>query len=860
MSFTDNIKKNLINRNDFTILFVPVFFIIIIFLLFWHTIDSFHHQKKEYIIADLVHNQESLIQFIIKQSFVDKNSSIHSQEMARKKLLEVSRLLAHGGIGYSPFEPNKTHYLKTVKDKRLKKGFQLLEKKIQSWLSMVKETDLLSQTDPKFLELKEKVLSEGEDLTIDIKRINHHLMDHVKEEMSESVNLYIKIIVLGFIIGLLSAYKVIKIKRDLQDEIKQHKITNSRVSKYEHELEKMVEDRTNRLMNALSKIREEDLIRREIEKEMKTSEKRYRQLIEFSPLGILVIYNEKIMYSNALGAEILAVSTTDRIIGQKISDVILPYFKNNLEAIIERVTKHKEEVFWNEEKYVRPDGSNIYMDIMASLVVDDDIEGIQLILRNVTQRKALNDEVYRLATAAEQAAESIVITNIDAEILYVNPAFERSTGYKKEEVIGQSPRLLKSGKHDALYYKTLWDTITVGKVWTGELINKRKNGSLYYEQTSIAPVKDENGTIINFVATKQDITQKIILEKALMSSEKRLKNILVSSPDIILLITPEYIVDEIFTGRDDLLWIPKGSIVGRSLEDLLPIKIFTVVEEHLNKALDDTKPVEFKFQMDINRIEKHFSGLISLVQNEVLESKSNFMVVLRDETEQNKSKLLQEDVERIIRHDLKNPLNGILGYCDLLKADEINTDQLQAVTIIESCGRKMINMIDSSLNLYKIETGTYLFKPEKINLVELLHNIDHEFASYKRRGKHLEYWLDGVKLSWSENYPIVGEPLLLETMFSNLLKNALDAHYKNSPVSVTIYGQEFHQIDIHNSGVIPEEIKDRFFEKYTTSGKKDGTGLGTYTAKLITELHGGQISYESSKDHGTNITILIPKF
>ncbi|MDH5682342.1 MAG: PAS domain S-box protein, partial [Spirochaetota bacterium] len=484
MSFTDNIKKNLINRNDFTILFVPVFFIIIIFLLFWHTIDSFHHQKKEYIIADLVHNQESLIQFIIKQSFVDKNSSIHSQEMARKKLLEVSRLLAHGGIGYSPFEPNKTQYLKTVKDKRLKKGFQLLEKKIQSWLSMVKETDLLSQTDPKFLELKEKVLSEGEDLTIDIKRINHHLMDHVKEEMSESVNLYIKIIVLGFIIGLLSAYKVIKIKRDLQDEIKQHKITNSRVSKYEHELEKMVEDRTNRLMNALSKIREEDLIRREIEKEMKTSEKRYRQLIEFSPLGILVIYNEKIMYSNALGAEILAVSTTDRIIGQKISDVILPYFKNNLEAIIERVTKHKEEVFWNEEKYVRPDGSNIYMDIMASLVVDDDIEGIQLILRNVTQRKALNDEVYRLATAAEQAAESIVITNIDAEILYVNPAFERSTGYKKEEVIGQSPRLLKSGKHDALYYKTLWDTITVGKVWTGELINKRKNGSLYYEQTS----------------------------------------------------------------------------------------------------------------------------------------------------------------------------------------------------------------------------------------------------------------------------------------------------------------------------------------------------------------------------------------
>jgi PAS domain S-box-containing protein len=135
-------------------------------------------------------------------------------------------------------------------------------------------------------------------------------------------------------------------------------------------------------------------------------------------------------------------------------------------------------------------------------------------------RARLVQAYQRLFTAIEQTAESVVITDTKGSILYVNPAFERVSGYSQAEVIGQNPRMLKSGKQDAAFYEELWATITAGKVWQGRLINKKKDSRLYTEDATISPVRNKNGIIINYVAVKRDITRELELEAQYHQAQK----------------------------------------------------------------------------------------------------------------------------------------------------------------------------------------------------------------------------------------------------------------------------------------------------------------------------------------------------
>src|ERR1035441_7256908 len=113
-----------------------------------------------------------------------------------------------------------------------------------------------------------------------------------------------------------------------------------------------------------------------------------------------------------------------------------------------------------------------------------------------------------LAAATDQAAEAIVITDRDGSILYVSPAFTRMTGYSSQEAIGQNPRLMKSGRQDPAYYRSLWETIRAGGVWKGELVNQRKDGTTYAEEMTIAPVRDSRADIVLYIAFKKDVTER----------------------------------------------------------------------------------------------------------------------------------------------------------------------------------------------------------------------------------------------------------------------------------------------------------------------------------------------------------------
>ena len=130
----------------------------------------------------------------------------------------------------------------------------------------------------------------------------------------------------------------------------------------------------------------------------------------------------------------------------------------------------------------------------------------------IAERKRTEEARARLVTAVEQAAEAIVITDANAIMLYANPAFEKITGYTRQEAHGQNPRLLKSGQHDAEFYRRMRAVLTAGGVWRGHLINRRKDGTLYEEDATISPVRNAAGAIVNYVAVKRDVSREVELE------------------------------------------------------------------------------------------------------------------------------------------------------------------------------------------------------------------------------------------------------------------------------------------------------------------------------------------------------------
>ncbi|MBN2233070.1 MAG: PhnD/SsuA/transferrin family substrate-binding protein [Deltaproteobacteria bacterium] len=167
---------------------------------------------------------------------------------------------------------------------------------------------------------------------------------------------------------------------------------------------------------------------------------------------------------------------------------------------------------------------------MAPLPCNGKFLGMVESFRDVSSRVRAEQARYRLERAVEQAGEAIVITDAEGVIQYVNPAFERITGYRREEALGQNPRLLQSGEHDRAFYENLWQTLLRGETWQGELVNRNKNGEIYYEDATISPIYDQERRLINFIAVKRDVTKLKRSQQALQESEEYHRGLFNDSP------------------------------------------------------------------------------------------------------------------------------------------------------------------------------------------------------------------------------------------------------------------------------------------------------------------------------------------
>jgi PAS domain S-box-containing protein len=256
------------------------------------------------------------------------------------------------------------------------------------------------------------------------------------------------------------------------------------------------------------------------ERSLKESEEQLREIFEGSKDGILLadVESRKFYTDNQASCDMLQHSL-DEIRQLGVSDI---HPEEDLPWILEgfdRQARQEIEVL-NDTPVKRKDGSVLWAEISANPVTISGKTYLKGNFRDVTERRKAEERLTLLGMAVDQAAEGIVITDTEGRIEYVNPSFERMTGYLQKEAVGQNMRILKSGKQDEMFYKNMWETISRGEVWRGRFTNKKKDRTLYEEEAVISPVRNASGKIVHFVAGKRDITRDVILQKQVQTAQR----------------------------------------------------------------------------------------------------------------------------------------------------------------------------------------------------------------------------------------------------------------------------------------------------------------------------------------------------
>jgi PAS domain S-box-containing protein len=258
--------------------------------------------------------------------------------------------------------------------------------------------------------------------------------------------------------------------------------------------------------------------RERLETALRESEANYRALVESSADAILLTAPDGRVFAANPAACRLFGRTEEEICRLGRAGVVDTGDPRLAAALEER---RRTGRFVGALRFRRADGSLFEGELSSTVFRDrSGEERTSMVIRDLSARKHAEAERERLRTAIEQAGECVIITDPAGTIQYVNPAFEAVTGYPRVEVLGQSPRLLKSGRQDAAFYRNLWAAITGGRTWQGRFVNKRKDGTFYTEEATISPVRDAAGNILSFVAVKRDITDQLELQERLLQAQK----------------------------------------------------------------------------------------------------------------------------------------------------------------------------------------------------------------------------------------------------------------------------------------------------------------------------------------------------
>ncbi len=311
-----------------------------------------------------------------------------------------------------------------------------------------------------------------------------------------------------------------------------------------------------------------------------------------------------------------------------IGTSFISWFPKDAQSTITKILKDslKENVEWGKGSFeLHPQGSAkpIKVDMRVRKLNNN-------LVVTLIDKSWLYDILGKLnivQSAVENMAEGLVITDINGTIIFVNPGFTKMTGYSEEEAIGQNPRILKSGKHDKKFYENLWNTILSGNIWRGSLINRRKDGTLYWEEMTIVPVKDSRGKITNFVAVKRDVTDRKMLEEEIRKKEEYYRKIFNMSNDGIFL--------ETLDGKLVDLNDAAAKMLGYKREELLKLGLDAIVpEEQKNNIKGIVNTLLKKGFVRVEVLNKHKKGYLVPLELSMsllnIENRNLVLIIARD--------------------------------------------------------------------------------------------------------------------------------------------------------------------------------------------------------------------------------------
>ncbi|MBI4324897.1 MAG: PAS domain S-box protein [Chloroflexi bacterium] len=598
--------------------------------------------------------------------------------------------------------------------------------------------------------------------------------------------------------------------------------------------------------------------RKQAEEALRASEERYRTLAEAAHDMIFIINRDgTIQYVNSFAAWKFQLQP-ESMIGKRREVFFPPEIADQQGANLQKVFAAGLPVYV-EEIASFPHGK-VWLGTWLVPVRNKDEEVIAVLgsSRDITERQRV-DQALRLQSAALESADNgVVITDRAGAIVWCNPAFTRLTGYSAAEVAGRNPRLLKSGQHDQPFYQKMWGTILAGKVWRGELVNRRKNGSFYTQELTITPVRDWRGEISHFVAIQQDITTRKQMEMELRQSRQRFELIFQSNPAAIGISTVaegRYLdVNESFL---ELTGFSREEVIGQTAAALGlwvdPEQRVRLVE--LLQEKGSVQNYEARFRAKSGKI----IDVLASVELMQLGLEPCLIFINIDITERKilEAKLRQsQKLESIgtlaggVAHDFNNILTIIQGHANYVLAEEnLAAEMAESLQQICAASERAANLTRQLLTFSRQQ-------PMQTRLIDLNEAVSNLTKMLRR--------IIGEDIALEVNFaphlpPILADVGMMEQVLLNLAVNARDAMPQGGRLIITTESTladatlirrqpaatagDVVRLTVRDTGSgIGPEVLPRIFEPFfTTKEVGKGTGLGLATVHGIVQQHQGWV-------------------
>jgi PAS domain S-box-containing protein len=476
-------------------------------------------------------------------------------------------------------------------------------------------------------------------------------------------------------------------------------------------------------------------------------------------------------------------------------------------------------------------------------------------------------EKYR--SLVQNVRSVILRVDMDGSISFCNEYAENFFGYAPGELIGRplvGTLIPERGPEGEVMKRQLLKVLRAPLSHPrAETMAVRKNGDMVWVSWSNAPVSAPDGRMVELLCVGTDITERKRMEEALRQSERQYRLLAENVRDVIWGTDADLHLTFVSRSESEMRGYAPTDVLGRHVSEFLSgpsrgrlaeaVDILKAMPRVAGQAPSSIHDLEF-LRADGSTI--WLETRLGLLLNEGGDI-VGILGVGRDITDRKLAEALREDVERMARHDLKTPLGAVVGLPgEIRRLGRLSEAQLGMLHTIEEAGETMLGLINRSLDLFKMERGTYSLDRSDVDVLQLFERIKTELRCILRE-KGISVGIE-VKGDLPDAGVVVpAEEELFRSMAANLLLNALQASPEGGSVTVTLELADSLTMVFNNRGEVPSDIRETFFEKYTRSESSSGTGLGTYSARLVARTHGGDIALDATVQGETSVIVTMPR-